>query len=173
METIILPHLPNHPLHVCLFKDVSNAPFLRQQLLEGNTEFEYAFVDASVLLSRNQVLAACFRAINDLLQGRLKSRNVHSEIVFSLSPNNNISESFRRFGVAEASKHILAIKVGGDDASVGEHLKNNVKGSMVPFTDQQLAKMQDESRVRKVYKIDAMGKEAEAFVVGSMALKGS
>jgi EKC/KEOPS complex subunit CGI121/TPRKB len=38
------------------------------------------------------VLAACFRAISDALNGRLKSRNVHSEIVFSLSPNNNVSQ---------------------------------------------------------------------------------
>jgi len=90
METIDLPHLSQHPLNLLLFHNVANAPFLRQQLLEGNTEFEYAFLDASVLLSQNQVLAACFRAINDMLQGRLKSKNVHSEIVFSLSPNNNV-----------------------------------------------------------------------------------
>lgn len=93
METVTLPHLPHHPLHICLFRDVHNAPFLRRQLLEGNTDFEYAFLDASVLVSRDQVLTACFRAINDLLQGRLKSRNVHSEIVFSLSPNNNVGQS--------------------------------------------------------------------------------
>lgn len=91
MEEILLPHLPQHPLRACLFKDVRNAPFLRKQLLEGNQEFEYAFLDASVLLSRNHVLAACFRAIHDQLNGRLKSRNVHSEIVFALSPNNNVS----------------------------------------------------------------------------------
>ena len=91
MEIIALPHLPQQPLRVCLFKDVKNVPFLRQQLLDGNTEYEYAFLDASVLLSRNHVFAACFRAINDMVNGRLKSRNVHSEIVFSLSPNNNVS----------------------------------------------------------------------------------
>ena len=43
------------------------------------------------ILSINHVLAGVFRAINDLVNGRLKSRNVHSEIVFSLSPNNNVS----------------------------------------------------------------------------------
>ncbi len=91
MEIISLPHLPQQPLRVCLFKDVRNAAFLRQQLIEGNRDFENAFLDASVLLSRNHVLAACFRAINDELNGRLKSRNVHSEIVFALSPNNNVS----------------------------------------------------------------------------------
>lgn len=91
METITLPHLPDSPVQACLFKNVQNAAFLRQQLLEGNTDFEYAFLDASVLVSRSHVLAACFRAISDSLNGRLKSRNVHSEIVFSLSPNNNVS----------------------------------------------------------------------------------
>jgi hypothetical protein len=91
METITLPHLPDSPIQACLFKNVQNAAFLRQQLLEGNTDFEYAFLDASVLISRSHVLAACFRAICDSLNGCLKSRNVHSEIVFSLSPNNNVS----------------------------------------------------------------------------------
>lgn len=93
METITLPHLPDSPIQVCLFKNVQNAAFLRQQLLEGNTDFEYAFLDASVLISKKHVLAACFRAISDSLSSRLKSRNVHSEIVFSLSPNNNVSLS--------------------------------------------------------------------------------
>jgi len=90
METIHLPHLETHPLQVGLFKDCQNAPFLRQQLLEGNTDFEYAFLDASVLLSRAHVLAACFRAVNASISGRLSSRNMHSEVVFSLSPNNNV-----------------------------------------------------------------------------------
>ena len=91
METITLPHLPNSPIQVCLFNDVQNSAFLRQQLLEGNADFEYAFLDASVLISTSHVLAACFRAISDSLNGRLKTRNVHSEIVFALSPNNNVS----------------------------------------------------------------------------------
>lgn len=90
METAVLPHLQDHSLHFALFKNVTNASFLRQQLLDGNTDFEYAFLDASVLLSRRHIFAACFRAINDSLAGRMKSRNVHSEIVFSLSPTNNV-----------------------------------------------------------------------------------
>lgn len=91
METVQLPHLPEHPLRIGLFKDVKNARYLRQQLLDGNSDFEYAFLDPAAVLSRSHVLAACFRAINDMQNARLKSRNVHSEIVFSLSPNNNVS----------------------------------------------------------------------------------
>lgn len=91
METASLPHLPQHPLHICLFTDVQNASFLREQLLAGNTDYEYALLDASVLLSRSHVLSACFRAINDLIADRLKTKNVHSEIVFAMNPNNNVS----------------------------------------------------------------------------------
>jgi hypothetical protein len=91
METITLPHLPNSPIQVCLFNNVKNSAFLRQQLLQGNSDFEYAFLDASVLISTSHVLAACFKAISDSLNNRLKTRNVHSEIVFALSPNNNVS----------------------------------------------------------------------------------
>jgi EKC/KEOPS complex subunit CGI121/TPRKB len=38
-----------------------------------------------------QFLAASFRGINDFASNRMKSHNVHSEIVFSFSPNNNVS----------------------------------------------------------------------------------
>ena len=66
--------------------------------------------------------------------GGLRTRNVHSEIVFSLSPNNNvyhfpplaeeeeegrewltcmgqISESFTRFGIVDKTRNLVAIKV--------------------------------------------------------------
>jgi EKC/KEOPS complex subunit CGI121/TPRKB len=211
MEIITLPHLPDHPLRVCLFKDVKNTAFLRQQLLDGNLEFEYAFLNASTLISRNHVLAACFRAINDQLNNRLKSRNVHSEIVFSLSLNNNVSgkyqvranflliitilnlssltsykiaESFRRFGIQDSTTNVLAIKVGGEAENVQSHLMQHVEGTPVEFSDGVIAGMCDAVKVKKIYRVDLQdltrkgdaetaGREAEAFVLGAMALKGS
>ena len=119
METITLPHLPDSPIQVCLFKNVQNAAFLRQQLLEGNTDFEYAFLDASVLVSRSHVLAACFRAISDSLNGHLKSRNVHSEIVFSLSPNNNVSSLY----LSHVTPTVTHLKRRSPSPSVGSASK--------------------------------------------------
>jgi EKC/KEOPS complex subunit CGI121/TPRKB len=50
LETINLPHLPySVPVHVALYRDVQNATFLRQQLVSGNSDFEYAFIDASMV----------------------------------------------------------------------------------------------------------------------------
>jgi hypothetical protein len=50
LETIDLPHLPSSlAVHVALYKDVQNASYLRQQLLSANAEFEYAFIDATMV----------------------------------------------------------------------------------------------------------------------------
>jgi EKC/KEOPS complex subunit CGI121/TPRKB len=50
LQTLRLAHLPTDLLiHVALYRDLKNAPFLRQQLLNGNNEYEYALVDASVV----------------------------------------------------------------------------------------------------------------------------
>lgn len=50
LETIQLSHVPkDYPVHVALYRDLNNAKFLREQLISGNAEFEYAFIDASMV----------------------------------------------------------------------------------------------------------------------------
>ena len=50
LETINLSHHPaSLPIHVALYRDVQNAAFLRQQLITGKADFEYAFIDASMV----------------------------------------------------------------------------------------------------------------------------
>lgn len=50
LQTIQLEHLPpGYDIHIALFHSVQNAEFLQKQLLEGNTDFEYALIDATVV----------------------------------------------------------------------------------------------------------------------------
>jgi EKC/KEOPS complex subunit CGI121/TPRKB len=50
VQTLHLSHLsPALEVHVALFSDLLNAGFLRDQLLAGNSEFEYALIDASMV----------------------------------------------------------------------------------------------------------------------------
>lgn len=50
LESLHLEHLPpGYDIHIGFYQDVKNASFLHQQLLAGNTDFEYALVDASVV----------------------------------------------------------------------------------------------------------------------------
>lgn len=162
LKTVHLFHMPPElALYVALYRDVKNAAFLREQLLAGNTEFEYAFVDASMILTTSHILAAAFRAMNDYLHERLKSRNVHSEIVFALSPSNNIGEAFRKFGVADTTSDLLVMKVSTSPSitfeSVSEHLTASIQGTPVDFSDETLASMSDLSKITKAYKISGSG----------------
>ncbi|KAF7958338.1 hypothetical protein EAE96_001889 [Botrytis aclada] len=199
LQTIPLEHLPeSHTLHIALYRNLTNASFLHQQLLTGNTDFEYAFIDASVVLSKLHILAAAYRAINDALEERLKSRNIHSEVVFSLSMNNNIAESFRRFGIIPTTTSLLVVKVApaSSASQISEHLSSVIEGEPVPFDDESLASMVDVARVKKLYKLNVTGggggkkgaangvsgkaestvderKELEIMVLGAMALRGA
>ncbi|KAI9773127.1 MAG: hypothetical protein M1840_008248 [Geoglossum simile] len=201
VQTLHLEHIPlQYPIHIALFKDVENCAFLKRQLLGCNEEFEYAFIDASVILSTMHALAATYRAVTDLLSSRIRSRNVHSEIVFALSPNNNIAESFRRFGISDTTTSLLAIKVSTSPSvtheSVAQHLGLVVKGTLVEFSDKTLSEIADLARVKRIYRLntgqsaspakkrDAEGngaddaglggrKELETAIIGAIALRGA
>jgi len=200
LQSINLEHLPvDYTIHIALFHDIKNAAFLHQQLLAGNTDFEYALIDASIIVSKLHALAATYRAVNDLIENRLRSRNVHSEIVFSLSPNNNIAESFRRFGITPTTTNLLVIKISKPSQSttahaIQSHLTANLEGEQVEFSDAVLGSMTDLARVKKIYKLnnasggggkggkavvngtskgDMERKELEMLILGSMALRGA
>lgn len=50
ITTLHLTHLPaTLGVHIALCRNLGNATFLRQQLLDGNPEFEYALLDASTV----------------------------------------------------------------------------------------------------------------------------
>ncbi|KAI1464338.1 CGI-121-domain-containing protein [Daldinia caldariorum] len=179
IETIQLEHVPSsYTVLVGLFKDVTNAEFLQQQLLSRNAEYEYAFINASSVISRLQVLAAVYKAITIHMSGSMKTPNIHSEIVCSLSPNNNISEAYRRFGITpSSSKHLIIVKVltptptstststptpqaaAETAVAVQQHLLAHVRGTPTPFTDEAITQsgLTDWSKVRKYYKLNGVG----------------
>lgn len=50
LETVKLEHVPaRFAVHLALFRNVENADFLHKQLLSRNSDFEYGFVDASIV----------------------------------------------------------------------------------------------------------------------------
>lgn len=93
LETVTLEHIPPpYAIHLALYHGVTNASFLHEQLRARNTAFEYAFVDAAAIVSRNHLLSAVFRAVTTHASGALRTPNVHSEIVAALSPSNNVRQ---------------------------------------------------------------------------------
>ncbi|KAM0342418.1 hypothetical protein ACHAPU_009605 [Fusarium lateritium] len=194
LETVTLEHLPDsHKVYIALFRDVQNSAFLHQQLLARNPLFEYAFVDASVVVSRLQLLSAVFKATSTAVKGTLRTPNVHSEIVCSMSPSNNIADAYRRYGISPSTKDLIVVKVtfpGEDGAEpltrdqIWEHLNSNVEGEALSITDDQISTTTDAQKVRKYYKLNGLKwlddikdekvkkQEMESLVIGAMALRG-
>lgn len=157
---LLLPHLPSTlPIYITSYQKVTNSPHLLSQLLAQNPTYNYTFIDARTILSTTHLLAACFRALTDHLHNRLKSNNVHSEIVFCLSANNNVGEAFRRFGVREVSESVVVIKVGdghgGEEGEVKEGLRGIVEGTEVDWEgmEEWLGSVCDVDVVRANYKL--------------------
>ncbi|RII16481.1 hypothetical protein CUC08_Gglean002919 [Alternaria sp. MG1] len=179
VRTFSLPHYEAYPVHVALFKDVKNASFLRRQLLEANPDYDYAFLDASMILTPHHLLSATFLALHGHLTHRAKTRTPHSELVFRLSPNNNIGESYKKFGIADTTTALIAVKLplspsstastdekstyekdeSITNESVSSHLGSAVEGTSVELgeTGEELGMWCDVDKVRKVYKLGGDG----------------
>jgi EKC/KEOPS complex subunit CGI121/TPRKB len=140
------------------------------------------------------LLSASFLALHHERTNTLKARTAHSELVFRLHPNNNIGESYRKFGISDDTTTLIAVKLSLSPAttaeSVAKHLGETVQGQSVDIGEkgQMLGRWADLERVRKVYKLDGRGKkrdvngaasqdderkELEGVILGIMTVKGS
>ncbi|KAG6038073.1 hypothetical protein E4U41_004607 [Claviceps citrina] len=193
LETVSIEHVPpTYTVYLSFYRNAKNAAFLHQQLLDRNADFEYAFVDASSVISRRQLLSAVFKAVTSAASGVLKTPNVHSEIVLSLNPSNNISDSYRRFGISPSTKDLLVVKVLTSSASssslsresVQNHLTAHIEGDATDATDANIALATDLPKIRKYYKLNGLGwldamkddtikcSALDALIVSSIALRG-
>jgi EKC/KEOPS complex subunit CGI121/TPRKB len=134
---------------MALFSEVTNAAELRARVKEGS--LSGALLQPRLILETFQVLVAANKAVHEAAKGSTKTKTVHSEIIFNLSPSNNISESFKKFGISDDSKEVLIAVVGEKDAYSLREACKHVKGKQVHLDS--LTDLADLSQVKAVYKI--------------------
>ncbi|RAL60431.1 hypothetical protein DID88_000206 [Monilinia fructigena] len=139
---------PSHTLHIALYRNLLNAPFLHQQLLSGNTDFEYAFIDASVILSKLHILAAAYRAIASHLSSVIEGQAVE------------FNDDVLRFTTDIARVRKL-YKLNSGGGSGGGKKGGSVNGKANGASASASEKEEDER------------KELEIMVLGAMALRGA
>ena len=92
---------PTDPVRVFLFTEVVNAIELRSRLLAGDAEYLYTFLNADLvfcslmmaltkIVSQLQLLAAVNRAVHDEHYGQMRTKHLHSEIVYALAATQNV-----------------------------------------------------------------------------------
>ena len=118
------------------------------------------------------------------------------------SLSKQIASSFLLIGITPSTTSLLVIKVTTPTPetpsettaeSIQAHLSSSVEGVQIPFTDTEINKLTDWPRVKKMYKLNAVGGgggikkvvngatekdleekgELEVMILGGMALRGS
>ncbi|GAW02186.1 CGI-121-domain-containing protein [Lentinula edodes] len=163
MESFRFNH--NNAAHAMLFYPVSNPDKIKQRIIdaakskghEADEEREavnFSFIDASLITSRLHLETAINQAILAESQGSLRTKTVHSEILFALNPTNNITEAIRRYGVSDTTKALLVVQIMNSSATTASisdveiKMKKVVNGTIVSFDE--LARLTDWNTVEKV-----------------------
>eukprot|EP00296_Roombia_truncata_P001653 JP437463.1.p1 GENE.JP437463.1~~JP437463.1.p1 ORF type:complete len:183 (+),score=9.75 JP437463.1:1-549(+) len=137
-------------LQLFLFVNVTNGDEILHKL--KTITVEAAFIDAKLIVDEFQVLTAAQKALTCRDTTKLTTNNLHSELVYRLSPSKSITDSFAKFGVSATTTTLLVGVFSGSDAIWGE-VKRTVHG-----VEEDISKLRehcDEALVRKTYKICA------------------
>ncbi|KAM6895645.1 EKC/KEOPS complex subunit TPRKB [Xenentodon cancila] len=141
---------PDYSVTQLLFKEVRNAAELRQRAVEG--KINGALINPTVVVNPFQALVAANKAVHLQTIGKMKTRSLNSEIIFNLSPTNNISEAFKRFGISDGDDSVLVVVVHDkDEQQFLSDVAAVVDGQQVPVED--VSSLSDPAKIKKLYKI--------------------
>ncbi|XP_076860884.1 EKC/KEOPS complex subunit TPRKB [Brachyhypopomus gauderio] len=140
---------PEYSVTQCLFKDVTNSAELRKMAIDG--QIKCALINPSMILDPFQTLAAANKAVHLMKVGKMKTRSLYSEIIFNLSPTNNISEAFKRFGMSDSDNAVLIVLVHNKEEDLKDDVVSKVKGEQIPA--EHIASLSDIDKIKKLYKI--------------------
>ncbi|KAL1230831.1 hypothetical protein TSPI_05478 [Trichinella spiralis] len=128
-------------LRICLFREVKNADHLLTELRSGKI--------TGSLIKAELLLAAANRALHASKHEKMITKNVHTELIYSLSPTTSISDSLLTFGISENTTDIIAALVGDSSGDCLTKLLKVIKGKSVPL--KELKNVTNVSKIKEVY----------------------
>ncbi|KAH0587069.1 hypothetical protein H2248_005888 [Termitomyces sp. 'cryptogamus'] len=158
---------PRREVHVALYTNVTNGGEVRRRIVEAGTAggVKFGYIDARLITSRVHLQTAIYQAMLAEAQDGLRTRTVHSEVIWALNPTNNITEGLRRYGVSAETSAVIVVSMDG--AGEGQ-LGAGIAGTLTPLD--ALHGLTDWATVCKYHKLEA-SPNVEAIVVGTVAAK--
>ncbi|XP_073695033.1 EKC/KEOPS complex subunit TPRKB [Garra rufa] len=141
---------PEYTVTQLLFKDLKNATELRKMAVNG--EIKGALINPSMVVDAFQILVAANKAVHLHKNGKMKTRSLYSEIIFNLSPTNNISEAFKRFGISDNDSAVHIVLVHNKDEPLNiDEIISKVDGQQIAVD--RVSELTDVAKIKKLYKV--------------------
>lgn len=88
---ITIPQFPQFKISIHKFSNVENSSNIKENLISGNQDYNFAFINSKTIISIEQLISAVYRTLLDYTKDKIRTRTLHSEVIFSLSPTQNVS----------------------------------------------------------------------------------
>lgn len=151
-----------------LVKNVENLQVIKENLIKPNKDYDYGFINTNNVVSLEQIYSAYYKIMLDESNGSMKSRTLHTEFIYALSPFKNIMDCLNKFGISKTSNSLLILKITKEEEYSQDYLNsqlNNIKsivvGDFVELNDANLQKSVDVKTLEKNYKLKIRGTSLE------------
>ncbi|KAJ8395737.1 hypothetical protein AAFF_G00029740 [Aldrovandia affinis] len=141
---------PEYVVTQLLFKDVKNVAVLRKNAIAG--EISGALINPSMIVDPFQIIVATNKALHLQRAGKMRTRSLYAEIIFNLSPTNNISEAFKRFGISDSDNAVQVVLVHAEgERNNMDDVLSKVDGQQIPV--HHISSLSDIAKIKKLYKV--------------------
>jgi len=108
---------PEYTISASLLAEVSNTKQLLQLLLKG--ELNCALLNTTYIPDIFPVLIAATKAAHAHATGTMKTKGIHTELLYNLSPTTSICTALKTFGVKGDEESLLVVCVSKDNETDG------------------------------------------------------
>jgi EKC/KEOPS complex subunit CGI121/TPRKB len=100
-------------------------------------------------LDKILILAAANKSLSST---KFKTANIHSELLYNLSPSKNIGEAYRTVGVKPDSKYVTIALFNPSQEDI-QFVKDFVKGVLLTDDEEKFEQICDKEKICKAFNI--------------------